>query len=101
MSRQVDEERPAELRDAILRYLLENGITDLSLRPLAKAVGSSPRGLLYRFGSKEKMLVVVLGELGERQRILFRAVRAETFAEACGDMWRHMSSPASEPQWRL
>lgn len=101
MSRQVDEKRPGELREAILRYLLENGISDLSLRPLAKAVGSSPRGLLYHFGSKEKMLMAVLGELRARQRTLLGGVVAETFEEACGDMWRHMSSAASEAQARL
>jgi len=101
MSRQVDAERPGELREAILQYLIENGIADLSLRPLAKAVGSSPRGLLYHFGSKEKMLMTVIGELRVRQRALLGQMRAETFAEACGDMWRHISSPASEPQWRL
>jgi AcrR family transcriptional regulator len=101
MSRQVDAARPGELREAILQYLLEHGIADLSLRPLAKAVGSSPRGLLYHFGSKEKMVTDVIGELRVRQRALFSQVRAETFAKACGDIWRLMSSPASEPQWRL
>jgi AcrR family transcriptional regulator len=101
MSRQVDDERPGELREAVLQYLLENGITDLSLRPLAKAIGSSPRGLLYHFGSKEKMLMAVVAELRDRQRTAFSQMSAETFAEACGAMWRHMSSPASEPQTRL
>ena len=101
MSRQVDEERPGELREAILRYLLENGVADLSLRPLAKAVGSSPRGLLYHFGSKEKMLMTVIAELRVRQLALFGQIQAESFAEACGLIWRHMSSPASEAQWRL
>ena len=57
MSRSVNEDRPIELRDAILRYLLKHGVTDLSLRPLAKSVGSSPRGLLYHSGSAAGELI--------------------------------------------
>jgi AcrR family transcriptional regulator len=101
MSRTVDEERPIELREAVLEYLLQNGLANLSLRPLAKAVGSSPRGLLYHFGSKEKMLMDAIGLLRVRQRDLFSQMQAESFAEATGLVWRHMSSPAAEPQWRL
>jgi AcrR family transcriptional regulator len=70
MSRAVDEERPGELRVAILRYLLQNGIADLSLRPLAKAVQSSRRVLLYHFGSKEKMVMSVLSDIREQQSSL-------------------------------
>jgi len=101
MSRQVDEERQGELREAILGYLLENGLADLSLRPLAKAIRSSPRGLLYYFGSKEKMLMDVIGGLRVRQLDLLGQVQAGSFAQACGNIWRHISSPAFEPQWRL
>jgi AcrR family transcriptional regulator len=97
----VDEDRPIELREAVLGYLLQNGLADLSLRPLAKAVGSSPRGLLYHFGSKEKMLMDAIGLLRVRQRDLFSQMQAESFAEATGLVWRHMSSPAAEAQWRL
>ena len=41
-------------------YALEYGIAGLSLRPLAKAAGTSDRMLLYHFGSKEKLLVELL-----------------------------------------
>lgn len=101
MSRSVDEERPIELREAILRYLLKHGVTGLSLRPLAKAVGSSPRGLLYHFGSKEKLLADVIGELRQRQHSLFRQIDADSIAEAGRQIWKQISSPAAEPEWRL
>ena len=101
MSRPVDEERPVELRAAILQYLIEHGITDLSLRPLAKAVRSSPRALLYHFESKEKLVISVLADMREQQRSLFAQIRTETFAEACGEMWKTLSSPAFEPHVRL
>ena len=41
-------------------HVLENGIAGLSLRPLAKAVGTSDRMLLYHFGTKEKLLAELL-----------------------------------------
>ena len=101
MSRPIDEERPGELRAAILRYLIEHGITDLSLRPLAKAVGSSPRALLYHFESKEKMVVSVLADMRQQQQLLFEQIRGESFAEVSGQMWKTLSSPSVEPQVRL
>ncbi|MFC6020968.1 TetR family transcriptional regulator [Plantactinospora solaniradicis] len=52
--------RQAELLDLAYRYALEHGLADLSLRPLATAVGSSPRVLLYLFGSKEGLVRALL-----------------------------------------
>jgi AcrR family transcriptional regulator len=101
MSRTVNEKRPEELRGAIVQYLIKHGLADLSLRPLAKAVGSSPRVLLYYFGSKEKMVVEVLAEVRLRQRASYGQVQAASFAEACQIIWKHMSAPDSEPLFRL
>ena len=101
MSRTVDEKRPGELRDAILRYLVEHGITGLSLRPLARALGCTPRVLLYHFGSKEKMVIEVLSQVRERQRAAYDQVQAPSFAKACQTVWERMSAPDSEPLFRL
>ena len=101
MSRTVNERRPEELQDAIVQYLVRHGLTDLSLRPLAKAVGSSPRVLLYYFGSKEKLVGKLLAEIRLRQRAAYHAIEAATFEEACRGIWEHMSEPASEPFFRL
>jgi AcrR family transcriptional regulator len=83
MSRPVNEKRPEELRGAIVQYLIQHGLAELSLRPLAKAIGSSPRVLLYYFGSKEKMVIEVLAEVRQRQRASYDQVPTATFAEAC------------------
>jgi len=48
--------RQAELLEAAYRYALAHGLADLSLRPLAAAIGSSPRVLLYLFGSKDGLV---------------------------------------------
>ncbi len=104
MSRTADPDRPGELLDAIVAYLLEHGISQLSLRPLAKAVGSSPRVLLYYFESSEKMIALALARLRERQRATYRdmfAVDAASTADAYFAVWKHMTSPAYAPLFRL
>jgi AcrR family transcriptional regulator len=59
-------------------HVLRHGVATLSLRPLAAALGTSDRMLLYYFGSREQMLVAVLGVVGERlQAQLAAALPAE------------------------
>lgn len=52
--------RRIELLEACYGYVLQRGLTDLSLRPLATAVGSSPRVLLFLFGSKDGLVREIL-----------------------------------------
>ena len=90
--------------DEVADYLSANGVAELSLRPLAKAVGSSPRVLLYYFGSKEDMIVKALGRLRERQRVTYdrmKSLPCETPAETCRAIWRHMSSPENARLFRI
>jgi AcrR family transcriptional regulator len=101
MSRRKNEKRPEELRDAIVEYLIKHGLHNLSLRPLAKALGCSPRVLLYHFGSKEKMVIEVLAQIRQRQRATYGRVEGATFAKGCQTIWTHMSAPDSEPLFRL
>jgi AcrR family transcriptional regulator len=69
-------DRKKELQDAALQYLLEHGVAMLSLRPLAAALGTSPRILMFHFGSKEGLLQDVLGELHARLQTSFAAMAA-------------------------
>jgi len=104
MVRVADEHRPAELLDAIVGYLVKNGVAELSLRPLAKAVGSSPRGLLYYFGSKEAMLAQAVKRLRELQRAGFAKLheqRYENPSDGCRAIWEQMSAPQAETMFRL
>ncbi len=73
MARPIDATLRTELLAAIVDYLLQNGLADLSLRPLAAAVAVSPRTLLYHFGSKEALVVAVLEEANRRQARLLEA----------------------------
>ncbi len=101
MTRTANPERPVELQEAIVRNLLHHGIAGLSLRPLAKAVGSSPRVLLYYFGSKELLVAKVLADIRERQRAAFGKITAASFGDICWSIWRKMSARESEPLFRL
>ena len=52
--------RQSNLLEKAYRYALDHGLADLSLRPLAAAIGSSPRVLLYLFGSKDDLVRALL-----------------------------------------
>lgn len=52
--------RSRELLERAYEYVQANGLTELSLRPLAAAIGSSPRVLLFLFGSKDGLVRALL-----------------------------------------
>jgi AcrR family transcriptional regulator len=49
-----------KLLDDMVEYILERGVGNLTLRPLATALDTSPRMLLYFFGCKEHLIAEVL-----------------------------------------
>jgi AcrR family transcriptional regulator len=52
--------RKTELLEAAYEHALEHGLVDLSLRPLAAAIGSSPRVLMFLFGNKDGLVRALL-----------------------------------------
>ena len=52
--------RREQLLERAYEYVLVNGLTGVSLRPLAAAIGSSPRVLLFLFGSKDELVRALL-----------------------------------------
>ncbi|WP_043625697.1 TetR/AcrR family transcriptional regulator [Nonomuraea candida] len=68
MARQRDPQRRTELLDAIVAYLAEHGIAQLSLRPLAKALGHSTYVLTHHFAGKDELIDAVLAHLDRRQK---------------------------------
>jgi AcrR family transcriptional regulator len=101
MSRPINKKRPEDLRNAIVRYLVKHGLNGLSLRPLAKALGCTPRVLLYHFGSKEKMVIEVLAQVRRRQRAAYGQIEQGSFIESYLTVWKRISAPESEPLFRL
>ena len=98
-------DRRAKLLDAIADYILSNGLADLSLRPLATAIDSSPRMLLYFFGSKERLIAQGLANIRVREQIDFkRAVSKPSAADLLESLlrdWRSAASPRREKYSRL
>jgi AcrR family transcriptional regulator len=68
--------RKDELLDAAIAYVVETGVADLSLRPMAEALGTSARILLFHFGSKEGLLQAVFTAMQARLRASFAAMAA-------------------------
>jgi AcrR family transcriptional regulator len=93
-----------KLLDAAIDYVAANGISDLSLRELAAAIGTSHRMLIHHFGSKEGLWVEVIRAVEERQRERladFIPDPAQAPADAVRAWWRHISDPALWPNERL
>ena len=66
---------------AFVDYILKNGMSDLSLRPAAAAIGTSPRMLLYYFGSKEELMAAAIAQARTRDIEMF-AREAQKWGEA-------------------
>src|SRR5215510_4205297 len=67
-------QRREDLLNASIEYLLENGVADLSLRPLAAKVGSKARLLVYHFGSRDALITDAMLEVRERVQENFAAL---------------------------
>jgi AcrR family transcriptional regulator len=104
MPRTVDAAHRADLLERTVDYVCRYGLADLSLRPLAKAVGTSPRVLLYYFGSKENLVVEILrrGRARQRETMANLKFSSELSArEITRMLWRHWSEPQWESLMRL
>src|SRR3954463_11865062 len=66
--------RRDELAEAATDYALANGLIDLSLRPLAAAIGTSDRMLLYHFDGKDDLVATVLRVSNDRSVAEVRAL---------------------------
>lgn len=92
--------RESELLEAAYTYALGHGLAELSLRPLAAAIGSSPRVLLYLFGSKDGLIRALLArarrdELDLVDRVGRRARgRGGDLASTALELWRWLADDA-------
>jgi AcrR family transcriptional regulator len=103
VSRTADERRRVELLERAVDYVCRNGLAELSLRPLAKAVKSSPRVLLYYFGSKENLVVEIVRRGRARQRAMMANLKLSDLSprEVSRTLWREWSKPEWEPLTQL
>ena len=97
------EQREAFLSGAV-EHVLRHGVATLSLRPLAAALGTSDRMLLYYFGTREQLLTAVLGTVGERLQAQFVAtLPADPVSPAAllRGLATALQEPAAEASLRL
>ena len=104
MSAAVPSARQAELLEAAYQYAVSRGRADLSLRPLAAAIGSSPRVLLYLFGSKDGLVRALLARARADELGLLEQARGEGdgtggaepggMAGAAGRIWGWLADDA-------
>jgi AcrR family transcriptional regulator len=97
------EDPRSRLLAAAVEHILAHGLTDLSLRELATAIGTSHRMLLYHFGSKAGLLVAVIRAVEDTQRDAAAALDAAGLspADALRTMWRRFTDPDLGPHERL
>lgn len=60
------DERRSAIVDRLADHVLAHGLVSASLRPLAKAAGTSDRMLLYYFADKSELLAATLQRIAER-----------------------------------
>jgi AcrR family transcriptional regulator len=92
------------LLEAAIEYVHERGISDLSIRTLAAALGTSHRMLIHHFGSKEGLWIAIVQAVEQRQRDALQNFLPDPdrpLGEAMWDWWRHISDPSLWPNARL
>jgi len=76
--------RQSQLLELAYRYALEHGLAELSLRPLATAIGSSPRVLLYLFSSKDGLVRALLATAREDELEMLEHLHASSAEDPAG-----------------
>ena len=95
-------DRREVLAEGATDYVLEHGLLDLSLRPLAAALGTSDRMLLYHFGDKDDLVATVLRVSNDRSVQGIRDLKPSSDVRAAViDLWGAVSSPQQARCQRL
>ena len=94
--------RRAELLERSYEYVLAHGLAGISLRPLAAAVGSSPRVLLFLFGSKDGLVRALLARArAEETKLLARPPARDGAAAAGLEVWMWLAADGHRGLLRL
>jgi AcrR family transcriptional regulator len=99
--------RRFELLEAAYSYALDHGLGEMSLRPLAAATGTSPRVLLYLFGSKDELIAAILARARREQLELVSEFLAlhddvtDAFEDLIDRLWTWLAAPAQRDTIRL
>ncbi|MGA1835948.1 TetR/AcrR family transcriptional regulator [Herbiconiux sp. 11R-BC] len=91
--------RQTELLEAAYGYVLQHGITGTSLRPLAEAIGSSTRVLMFLFGTKDGLIRALLerARADEIDALETLAPTSTGLAAGIETLWSWLSSDSHRP----
>ena len=92
-----------DLLDRVADHMLATGL-DASLRPLAAAIGTSDRMLLYYFPDKATLMSAVLERIASRLAAMLGAavpIERATGTELTRLLWETVRKPAFRPYMRF
>lgn len=106
MARPPDPGIRARLREQAADYVLSHGLGDSTLRPLARALKTNARMLVYHFGSREGLMREVLSCVREREdariQAWFQAGKGpRTLPQFLCWLWRRSATTRMRPAIRL
>jgi AcrR family transcriptional regulator len=93
-----------KLLAATMDYVTRHGIGELTLRQLAKAIGTSHRMLVYHFGSREGLLTEIVRRSEAEQRAYTAQLMADPAAapiDQARRLWSQLADSAMWPRERL
>jgi AcrR family transcriptional regulator len=93
-----------QLLQGAITYLTDHGLSEVSLRELASALGTSHRMLIYYFGSKEGLLVEVVRAVEHRQQQVLLALTQDgegPLIDVARRFWRTLRAPELAANERL
>src|SRR3954451_7019397 len=94
--------RRDEVAAAATDYVLEHGLIGLSLRPLAEALGTSDRMLLYHFEDKDDLVATILRSTSARSAQSLRELPTPRDVRAAvRELWRAVTTGPQERCQRL
>lgn len=97
------DDRRSALLDRMADHLLAHGLEGASLRPLARAAGTSDRMLLYYFADKDELLGAVLDHIAARMAALLgsSAPTTKPYRELLTEIAAAVRTPALRPYMHL
>jgi AcrR family transcriptional regulator len=96
--------RREQLLDRAYAHVQAGGLAGMSLRPLATAIGSSPRVLLFLFGSKDGLVRALLARARADELAFLEQARSDgslNLVETAREVWRWLAADEHRALLRL
>ncbi|WP_367133987.1 MULTISPECIES: TetR/AcrR family transcriptional regulator [Streptomyces] len=84
-----------------MRYVGEHGLATLTLRPLAAALGTSDRMLVYYSGSREGLVVALLDRAFADLAVVWRGQQVTKPSDLVRALWQALAEPGARVAVRL